>query len=89
MKSFDEPWWMLDGWEEDVVSRKQFLSIQEAQGYFDELAKALAETYKLQKSRGRSIAFWNEGEMAYCSNCEEELQVYHGILWLRDKEFLD
>lgn len=80
---------MLDGWEEDIVSRKQFISSQEAQAFFDEMAKTLAEKYSVKKTRGRSVAFWNEGDEAYCSDCEEDLQVYHGLLWLREGEFSD
>jgi hypothetical protein len=25
-------------------------------------------------------AFWREGDTAYCEPCEEELQVYYGLL---------
>lgn len=87
MKSFEEPWWMLEGWEKDIVSRSEFNDPQIAKARFDELANSLSKKYKQQKRKGESIAFWNEGDIAYCEDCEEELQVYHGILWLKKDEF--
>lgn len=82
IRSFDEPWWMLEGWQENIVSRKSFPSAGQAQKYFDREVQALSLRFTEQKIQGRSIAFWNPGDLAYCSNCEEDLQVYHGLLWL-------
>lgn len=89
LKSFDEPWWMLDGWEKDIVSRSDFADHETAQGHFDALAASLSKKYRQQKTRGNSIAFWSEGDMAYCEDCEEDLQVYHGLLWLEDGKFAE
>lgn len=82
IRSFDEPWWMLEGWQENIVSRKSFSNAGQAQKYFDREVQALSLRFTEQKRQGRSIAFWNPGDLAYCSNCEEDLQVYHGLLWL-------
>ncbi|MGO1060084.1 DUF1033 family protein [Planococcus sp. FY231025] len=89
IRSFDEPWWMPEGWQENIVSRKKFPSAEQAEENFHEEAQALALKFTKQKREGRSIAFWNPGDLAYCSNCEEDLQVYHGLLWLKDGEFVN
>lgn len=89
LKSFDEPWWMLEGWEKDIVSRSEFADRQTALAHFEALAASLSKQYIHQKTRGSAIAFWNEGDTAFCEDCEEDLQVFYGLLWLEDGKLVD
>lgn len=77
---------MIEGWESDIVTSKRFSEPQQAKEYFEGQAELLSKEFSHQKARFRSTAFWNQGDLAYCSNCEEDLQVYHGLLWLDDGE---
>ena len=86
-KSFEEPWWMLDGWEKDIREQKTFNEFEEALLYFEKMKNDLAQKFSSSKSKGQgAVAFWNEGEMAFCEDCEENLQIYHGLLWMHNKK---
>lgn len=86
IKSFYEPWWMLEGWEQDIVERKKFTSIIEATRFRNEIAEKLKIDFPEHKTKGEEFdVYWLIGDTAYCPDCEEDLQVYHGIIWLKDK----
>lgn len=83
VKSFYEPWWMLEGWEQDIVERKSFSTIEEAIRFKKELAEMLRTTFPEHKKKGEDFdVYWEKGDLEYCPDCEEDLQVYHGIIQL-------
>lgn len=85
MKADYEPWWLFEGWENDIVSRKSFESKKQAQLYFNEMNQELRQKYPFYAAKGDAFAaYWKEGETEYCRDCEEELQIFHGLLWLID-----
>lgn len=78
-----EPWWMFDGWQENTISRKQFASADKAQHYLAELEKQLSRQFAESEKRDPAFtAFWNSEEIEYCEICEEDLQIFHGLIWL-------
>lgn len=80
-----EPWWMFDGWEEKVVSRKEFESAEQASRYLEELDQEFGSKFALHEKRDSAFAaYWNSEEMEYCEICEEALQIFHGLIWLYD-----
>ena len=82
VKSFYEPWWMLEGWEQDIVVRKSFSSIEEADRFKSEIRKKLRAKFPEHKKKGEEFeVYWLKGDLEYCTDCEEDLQVYHGIIW--------
>ena len=87
LKGFEEPWWMLEGWEKDICEHETFDKFEEARAYFEEMKNSLGQKFSSTKSKGQgAVAFWNEGEMAFCEDCEENLQIYHGLLWMHNKK---
>lgn len=86
VKSFYEPWWMLEGWEQDIVQRNSFSTIEEASRFKNELAGTLRAAYPEHKKKGEDFdVYWEKGEMEYCPDCEEDLQIYHGIIQLHSE----
>ncbi|MBT2571440.1 DUF1033 family protein [Planococcus sp. ISL-110] len=78
-----EPWWMFDGWEEKVISRQKFESAEKAQHYLEELERDFSRRFSGREKRDPAFtAYWNEEEMEYCDKCEEDLQIFHGLIWL-------
>ena len=81
MKADFEPWWQFDGWEEYIVERWQF----DCKKAFDNaLQNKLTEMrQKFPNERFNKqyfYAFWDENELEYCEGCDEDAQVYHGII---------
>lgn len=85
MKAEFEPWWMFEEWEEKIVSSKIFVCKIEAQKYWDQLVEQLKGMYPQSEIRDEAFAaFWREGEIEYCESCDDDMQMYHGILWLEN-----
>ncbi|MBD8014179.1 DUF1033 family protein [Microbacterium sp. APC 3898] len=80
-----EPWWMFDDWKEKIVSLQQFSSDEEAQRYLEEQKQAFSLQFANHEKRDLAFdAYWNEEEMEYCEKCEEDLQIFHSLIWLVD-----
>lgn len=80
-----EPWWMFDDWREHIVSRQEFASVDQAQHYWEKLKQDFSLRFSNHEKRDVAFdAYWNEEEMEYCEKCEEDLQIFHSIIWLVD-----
>lgn len=83
MKAEFEPWWMFDGWEEDIQSRQSFEDELEAKQYLNEVLSKLRKKYINENTRKECFyAFWCEGEKVYCEPCGDDLQIFHGVILL-------
>lgn len=82
-----EPWWFLDGWEEDIVSKMNFTSYEEAMKVFQEECNRLSESFPMRRmEKGDMATFWHEDDQYWCEDCEEYLQRYHSIFVMASKE---
>ena len=83
MKADFEPWWMFDGWEEDILSRHTFEDEFKAKEYLNETLDKFRKLYLNEHTRKECFyAFWSETEKIYCEPCGEDLQVFHGFILL-------
>ena len=82
MKADYEPWWQFEDIEEKYIDVKHYPTIET---YEQDAIKLLAKYrthYEFEKSKeGKYFAFWNEGEVAFCEGCDENLQIFHGIIF--------
>ncbi|MBO0477122.1 DUF1033 family protein [Vagococcus sp. DIV0080] len=86
----NEPWWFFEDWQEDIIEEKEYQDFNEAMSYFHQIAKQLHKEYEeLREKDPWMVAFWNEGELIYCEDCDEELQAYKGLMILKNHEKLD
>lgn len=84
-----EPWWFLDGWEEDVVSRVTYERYEEALSAFQKEWVKLSESFPMKKSKnGTMVAFWDESDQYWCEECDEYLQRFHSLMLIESKENL-
>jgi len=84
-KSDAEPWWFLDGWQDDVIDEWTFSTKEEAIIFFKNKMKKMMLLYpNMRAKRGSQFAFWNEEELLFCDSCDEDLQLYHGFLILNE-----
>lgn len=83
----NEPWWFFDDWEKDIQEIQYFQSKEEAISLFNQFYKEYKAKYPFSKPKEQYlIAFWNEDEVRYCEECEEDLQQYKGILLLKENQ---
>ncbi|HFU3844714.1 TPA: DUF1033 family protein [Streptococcus suis] len=82
-----EPWWFLDGWEEDIVSKVAFDRYEDALKVFQKEWVRLSEKFpKKQSKNGTLVAFWDESDQHWCEECDEYLQRYHSLMLVETKE---
>lgn len=84
MKADYEPWWMFDGWEETICSRHTFESLQEAEAFLKVTLATFRQQYECEAVKKDCFyAFWSECEKVFCEGCDEDLQLYHGIIFMK------
>lgn len=86
-ESFNEPWWFFDDWQEDIVLELEATTREEAKALYIEVFTKLHDTYGYQQVKKNTLAaFWCDEEKCFCEECDDDLQVYHGLLVLKDGE---
>jgi hypothetical protein len=81
----NEPWWFLEGWQEDIVATVEFENFYEALKFYKHQYQHLAQEFSEFKSQADFLAaFWNKSEIRWCGDCAEYLQQYHGLALLED-----
>lgn len=85
MKADYEPWWMFDGWEEMIRRKKAFSNAVDALQYLEELVAELRSVHDFEVQRKDCFyAFWSEQEQIYCEGCDDDLQLFHGVIVMKD-----
>lgn len=85
MKADFEPWWMFEGWEETILSRQLFDKKSEAEKYLETMVLSFRKDYQHEKEKNQYLyAFWSNEEQCFCESCDDDLQIFHGILMLFD-----
>ncbi|MEG0685583.1 MAG: DUF1033 family protein, partial [Coprobacillus sp.] len=64
-----------------IVSTQKFASEQQFNNAFTELISQFRQKYNNEASKHeRYYAFWSEEECEFCEACDEDAQIYHGII---------
>lgn len=85
MKADFEPWWMFEGWEKDIVSRQSFEDYSEAIAYLEMTLTKMRESHRNEAmKKGCFFAFWSKDEKVFCEACDEDLQIYHGVIFMKE-----
>ena len=81
MKADYEPWWQFDGWEEHIISESCFDNEQDFQDAFTQLVTDFRARYENETCKqDRFYAFWSDDETEFCEACDDDAQIYHGII---------
>lgn len=86
MKADYEPWYKFDGWEEHIVEKLTFEKEDEAKDYLNHKLADFRGLYAFEKCKEEKYwAFWNVQEQCFCDSCDEDLQIYHGLMWIDNR----
>ncbi|MGP6140032.1 MULTISPECIES: DUF1033 family protein [unclassified Jeotgalibaca] len=90
MKGEYEPWWFFQDWKSLVVFEASFLSFEEALKLYEEKSAELSARYPFKKSKHNYLtAFWSEEDSVYCESCEDDIQIYYGLLLLENENVIE
>ncbi|MGY3779685.1 DUF1033 family protein [Isobaculum melis] len=82
-----EPWWFFEDWRDDIYLEVSYATSQEAVEAYEALYQSYATKYEnVQTKKQWLTAFWNEAEVRYCEDCEDDVQLYHSILLLENNQ---
>ena len=82
-----EPWWFFEDWKEEIVSFEQFDSFSEAnQNYHEKYIQLIGDYENYVTKKHYLTAFWNEEEKRYCEDCEDDIQLFHSIMLLKEEK---
>lgn len=81
MKADYEPWWKFEGWEQYIVSVEHFQTKEHCDAILHCKLNELRQHFPYEKQKEDCYwAFWSEEEQIYCEGCNEEQQIFHGIM---------
>lgn len=81
-----EPWWFLDGWEEDITLSWSFDNYYDALKCYKHEWLKLADKSPKYKSRSDLMSiFWDPKDQRWCEECDEYLQQYHSLALLENE----
>ena len=87
IKSDCEPWLFLEGWEKDIIETIEFEKKEEALRYYAMMIYEFHQKYSSVRSDELALfSFWNEGEKEFCEACDDDLQIFHGVLFAKNDE---
>ncbi|QFF98935.1 DUF1033 family protein [Psychrobacillus glaciei] len=82
MKADFEPWWAFEGWQEHIIEKVLFEKKDEGIAYLNTRLNELRKEFPMEKAKDDKYwAFWSVQEQCFCDYCDEDLQIYHGIIW--------
>ncbi|MER2172539.1 MAG: DUF1033 family protein [Psychrobacillus psychrodurans] len=82
MKADYEPWWAFEGWEEFIEEKVTFDQEEEARLFLETKLREFRDKFPKEEMRNDKYwAFWSVKEQCYCESCEDDLQIFHGIIF--------
>ena len=80
MKGDLEPWWFLEGWQEDIISTKEFENFYDALKYYKKLWFAMEEILPSYISRSSVMTVKLNVKQCRSSNFFELLFIFLNFL---------
>lgn len=82
MKADYEPWWAFEGWEQHIVEKATFDREEEALYFLNKMLEDFRIKFPQEKEKeGKYWAFWSVKEQCFCESCDDDLQIFHGVIW--------
>ncbi len=87
MKADYEPWWKFEGWEAFIQTNETF----ETKEQFELALQTKLQHFRLiydneVTKEGGFWAFWSADESVFCEACDDDVQIYHGIITLKSEK---
>lgn len=82
-----EGWWLFDDWPEHIVETQTFSTDAAFFEAYESTIKKAKEHYCNHLVGKHNIyAFYNNCDIQYCEDCEEDLQIFYSFIVRKNKE---
>lgn len=87
MKADYEPWWKFDGWQSFIETQQTYETKQKFEQALQQKLNEFRSMYEHEESKeDKYWAFWSDEERVFCEACDDDVQLYHGIIAIETKE---
>lgn len=87
MKGEYEPWWFFEEWKSLVISENAFPTFEQALRSYQEQDEQLSRIHPFKKEKNNYLAaYWSAEDSVYCESCEDDIQIYYGLLLLKNEK---
>jgi len=82
-----EGWWLFEGWQDFIIYQEQADTEEKFEKIYKERLKLMREKFTNEVIGKYNIhAFYNNCELHYCEDCEEDLQIFYSLIPLKNGE---
>lgn len=82
-----EGWWLFENYREKATEIKSFSQLSEAKSYYNEQLVMLRQHFCNELVGKYDIhAFYNNCEIEFCEDCDDDVQIFHSVLFLDNGE---
>ncbi|MBE5662717.1 DUF1033 family protein, partial [Staphylococcus sp. SS21] len=82
-----EGWWLFSDWPDNIVEQYEYQTFDDMLAHYQQLinhCKVKFDNYVTGKYN--IYAFYNNCDMNYCEDCEEDLQIFYSFIVLQNNE---
>lgn len=82
-----EGWWLFSDWTDHIVEQYHFDNYEEMLSYYQSIignSKQFYDNYLVGKYNIH--AFYNNCELGFCEDCDEDLQIFYSYILLNNNE---
>ncbi|MCE4957000.1 DUF1033 family protein [Macrococcoides caseolyticum] len=82
-----EGWWLFDDFRDQATDIQAFQTFEQAEAYYKSQLKLLRQHFCNEMIGKYNIhAFYNNCEIEFCESCDDEVQIFHSIIFLKQGE---
>lgn len=80
-----EGWWLFDDWKDYIIKEIECQDYDEMVIQYQNLLNQYQTKFTNELVGKHNIhAFYNNCDLSYCEDCEEDMQIFYSILILND-----
>ncbi|SEK25615.1 hypothetical protein SAMN04488700_2372 [Carnobacterium iners] len=85
-----EPWWFFDDWKEQISQIKTFEIFDEALIDYQKKFELLYNEFPSYQTKKQYLAaFWDDEQNEYCPECEDDIQLFHSVMLLKEYNVIE
>ncbi|MDK7752069.1 regulatory protein MsaA [Staphylococcus ureilyticus] len=82
-----EGWWLFSDWTDHIVEQYHFENYEKMLNYYQSIIENSKKYYdNFLVGKYNIHAFYNNCELGFCEDCDEDLQIFYSYIVLNNNE---
>ncbi|AQM41901.1 regulatory protein MsaA [Staphylococcus cohnii] len=82
-----EGWWLFSDWTDHIVEQYHFENYEKMLNYYQSIIENSKRHYdNFLVGKYNIHAFYNNCELGFCEDCDEDLQIFYSYIVLNNNE---